>query len=132
NELVLGMRFLDVDIGMFAGLENLEAEAQRALIASLMTAQLPFYITEMITLIVYMTLMERLFGASMGKMLLRMRVVDETGGAPSFRASLLRNLMRWVDYFATLPLGLLSCLFSAERKCFGDRLAGTRVIEDRP
>ena len=77
----------------------------------------------------YYTLFETLFGASPGKALAHLRVVDAQRRPATFRAILLRNLVRPID---ALPVGYLLggalVLFTRDHQRLGDRIAGTMVV----
>jgi uncharacterized RDD family membrane protein YckC len=68
------------------------------------------------------------FGATPGKCLLELRVVDaRTGGRPGY----MRAFIRYVGYFVsflTLGLGFVWIVFDRRRQGLHDKLAGTRVI----
>lgn len=70
-------------------------------------------------------------GATPGKRALGLRVVMDDGMPVTLQASLLRNLLRVVDF---LPLayaaGVLSMLLRSDFKRLGDVVAGTLVIHD--
>ncbi|MDJ0839425.1 MAG: RDD family protein [Acidobacteriota bacterium] len=75
-------------------------------------------------------------GRTPGKMALKLRVVT-TGGAPvGWRGSMLRNLLRVVDFLPFFNgLGLIAVLFSNRFQRLGDMVAGTLVVyagEDQP
>jgi uncharacterized RDD family membrane protein YckC len=83
----------------------------------------------------YFTLWETVWsGRSLGKALLRLRVVGDGGRALTTAESLTRNLLRIVDLLPSSYLvGLMSILLSPEGKRLGDVAAGTVVIRlDRP
>ena len=71
------------------------------------------------------------FGQTLGKRLLRLRVVDEQGLRLQFSQVVVRNLLRIVD---TLPLlymaGGVACLISAKSQRLGDIAASTIVIRN--
>jgi uncharacterized RDD family membrane protein YckC len=71
-------------------------------------------------------------GATPGKRAAGLRVVMDDGMPVTLQASLLRNLLRVVDF---LPLayaaGVLSMLWRSDFKRLGDVVAGTRVVHDR-
>ncbi len=68
-------------------------------------------------------------GRSLGKALLRLRVVVDGGGRITFRASLVRNLLRLVDILPSSYLvGLIAMVVSPEGKRLGDVAAGTVVV----
>jgi uncharacterized RDD family membrane protein YckC len=81
----------------------------------------------------YNVLFEVLRGATPGKRRLGLRVVNDNGTPVTWSASLLRNLLRVVDF---LPLGygfgLLWMLFHPQAKRLGDLAAGTLVVYAEP
>ena len=77
-------------------------------------------------------LLEGLFGATLGKWVLGLRVVGITGGKPGLARSALRNLLRLVDGLPAFNLlGIFLIQRSPEKARFGDRIAQTRVIHSR-
>lgn len=82
----------------------------------------------------YMVLFEVLNqGRSPGKQMMGLRVVHDDGTPVGWSASLLRNLLRFVDILPFgYTLGLLSCLSSPAFKRLGDLAAGTLVIYRDP
>ena len=76
---------------------------------------------------VYMTVLHALFGQTIGKMIVGVRVVvGEDGVPPSFGVSLLR----YVAYFAscaTLGLGYVMAGLRHDKRALHDLIAGTRV-----
>jgi len=82
---------------------------------------------------IYFVFFETLFaGRTPGKHLTNLRVVTEGGTVPSWRASLVRNLLRAVD---TLPagyvIGVVTMIISPRVQRLGDIVAGTLVIRER-
>jgi len=73
-------------------------------------------------------------GATPGKKLFGLRVVNDDGTPVRLGASMTRNLLRAVDFLPMMyGFGLLSMLCNAEFKRLGDLAAGTMVIyRDRP
>jgi uncharacterized RDD family membrane protein YckC len=69
-------------------------------------------------------------GATPGKMLLGIKVVDESGALPTLQASFKREAMLVVDYFPyVFPLvGLIAAVRSDRDQRLGDRVANTLVI----
>jgi uncharacterized RDD family membrane protein YckC len=68
-------------------------------------------------------------GQSIGKKLLRLRVVDERGFRLSFAQIVLRNLLRFVDALPAFYLvGGLSALVTKRAQRVGDIAAGTLVV----
>lgn len=82
-------------------------------------------------LFVYYAVLEGIFGASVGKLVFRMRVVMADGSKPTGGAVIVRNLVRipeaWLLY---IPAGI-SCLASERRQRLGDRAARTVVVRRR-
>jgi uncharacterized RDD family membrane protein YckC len=69
-----------------------------------------------------------MLGATPGKWLLRLRIVDHRGRSP---IGLTRAILRMVAYTVsslTLGLGHLMLIFRADRRSLHDILAGTRVV----
>lgn len=68
-------------------------------------------------------------GATPGKRSLGICVVHDDGTPVGWSASLLRNLLRFVDFLPFLyGFGLASMLIRADNKRLGDLAAGTRVV----
>jgi uncharacterized RDD family membrane protein YckC len=70
-------------------------------------------------------------GRTPGKRMAGARLVTREGATPAPGALLMRNLFRLID---TLPafyaLGLVTCVFTAQRVRFGDLAAGTVLVLD--
>jgi uncharacterized RDD family membrane protein YckC len=70
-------------------------------------------------------------GQTLGKRLLRLRVMDDQGLHLRFTQVAIRNLMRAVDALPALYMaGGLSCLASAKARRLGDLAAGTIVVRN--
>lgn len=85
--------------------------------------------------ITYMTLMEGKYGASLGKRIMRLRVVTEGGSPVTLEAALIRNLLRFLDalpYVLPYLLGAIAASRSPMTQRFGDRLAETVVVARAP
>lgn len=68
-------------------------------------------------------------GATPGKQALGVRVVHDDGTPVDWSASLVRNLLRFVDFLPFLyGFGLASMLIRTDNKRLGDLAAGTRVV----
>ena len=82
-------------------------------------------------LFIYYAVLEGIFGASVGKLVFRMRVVMADGSKPTGGAVIVRNLVRipeaWLLY---IPAGI-SCLASGRRQRLGDHAARTMVVRRR-
>lgn len=81
----------------------------------------------MIPLVAYPLIMEYFFnGQSLGKMVLKIRVVSLDGSKPSATALMLRWLLLLVDM--TLGVGLVAIIFTKNSQRLGDLAAGTAVV----
>jgi uncharacterized RDD family membrane protein YckC len=78
--------------------------------------------------VVYFACFEALYGASPGKLILRMRVSTRDGARPSFLAALTRGVWRLID---GLFFGLVaaSAMKPPLRQRYGDKRAGTLVVD---
>ncbi len=77
----------------------------------------------------YHWLLEGLAGATLGKLIMGLRVRGNLGDRCGLKASLVRNLLRAVDGIALYLVGLFVALFSKRRQRIGDHLGGTVVVE---
>ena len=66
-------------------------------------------------------------GRTLGKRLVKLRVVTAEGGTPGAGPLLIRNLVRSLDFFC----GPLLMVLDPLSRRLGDRLAGTLVVHDR-
>jgi len=80
-------------------------------------------------IIIYSVLMEWLFGQTIGKMMLKLKVVTRGGEKIHFRQSLYRFLGRLVDGLFFYLIGILIVNGNDEKQRFGDKIAGTVVIK---
>jgi uncharacterized RDD family membrane protein YckC len=79
----------------------------------------------------YYWLLEGLWGTSLGKGLMRLRVVDAQGRVPGLRKAALRTLARFFEANALLCGGLLALVVASStrnRQRIGDKWAGTYVL----
>ena len=78
----------------------------------------------------YFTLWELATGGrSLGKIVVKLRVIERDGMPLSLRSSLIRNLLRVVDVLpSSYALGLISIVLSGRNQRLGDLSAGTVVI----
>jgi len=81
----------------------------------------------------YFIVMEAMWGATLGKMLLRLRVVKTDGTPISWSESVIRNLLRIIDGlpFAYI-VGAILIWNSPLRQRLGDRVAKTVVVRRQP
>jgi uncharacterized RDD family membrane protein YckC len=82
----------------------------------------------LIIAIAYYIIMEALVGATIGKLLVGLRVVARETGAPiDWQASTVRNVLRLVDGLLFYLVGAIVIWFSDKKQRLGDRLAETVV-----
>ena len=82
-----------------------------------------------IATISYFALLEVLFGQTVGKAIVGIKVTDLAGGRIGWRPALIRNVLRVIDWFPGFYLlGALVARFSPRRQRLGDHLAGTIVL----
>lgn len=91
-------------------------------------------LTVTLILIGYHVLFEVLAGGrTAGKAALGIRVIGDRGGPVTFSASMIRNLVRIVDFLpAFYAVGLVSVLMTRTNQRLGDLAARTVVVRDRP
>lgn len=78
----------------------------------------------------YFVLLEGWAGATLGKWVLGLRVIGPDGGRAGLWRGTLRNILRLVDGLPAFNLlGVILIQRSGERARFGDRIAGTRVVQ---
>jgi len=70
-------------------------------------------------------------GQTIGKRLMKIRVVRLDGSPVTAVDSAIRNLLRVVDFFpACYPVGLVTMLFDAKHRRVGDLVAGTVLVRE--
>lgn len=83
-----------------------------------------------IVTLVYYFLLEWLFASTIGKSVLRLRVVGRDGDPCTLGASLKRNILRPIDWLPFFYLiGAIAILSSHDRQRVGDRIAATVVTK---
>jgi uncharacterized RDD family membrane protein YckC len=82
------------------------------------------------TSFVYYFVLEWIFASTIGKWLLRLRVVGKDGDPCSLGASLKRNLLRFLDWLPLFYIVAALCIFAShDRQRLGDRVASTMVTK---
>ena len=96
----------------------------------------PLCLSFLVVMFLYFALLEGLGGATVGKRLMGLRVVDVNGGRAGLSRSVIRNVLRVIDGLPTMGLvGAVLIATRADRARVGDLVAGTRVVRtgsDRP
>jgi len=78
--------------------------------------------------VLYYVIQEATFASTIGKHLLKLRVVGSGGDPASTREALIRNVLRLLDWLPLLYiLGLVTIALSSKRQRLGDIAAGTVV-----
>lgn len=79
----------------------------------------------------YHTLLEWRFGRTIGKALVKIRARGANGSPLSLRSSIVRNVLRLVDFLPFLYfVGIVSLVLSDRSERLGDRLADTVVVRE--
>jgi uncharacterized RDD family membrane protein YckC len=72
-------------------------------------------------------------GQSIGKRIVGLRVVRTNGTPITFTESVIRNLIRLIDFLpAYYGIGVVTMFINAQSRRLGDLAAGTLVVYDRP
>ncbi|MSQ40184.1 MAG: RDD family protein [Dehalococcoidia bacterium] len=77
---------------------------------------------------VYFLLLTGLQGQTLGKMLLRIKVVDEAGRAPGLKKALLRETLGKFVSTIAMGVGFLWVVWDKEKQGWHDKIARTHVI----
>ena len=81
---------------------------------------------------IYFIVFEAISGATIGKLITRLRVVRERDGGPiGWGPAVIRNLFRFIDGFLFYLIGFVIICFSSKHQRLGDIVAGTIVIRHR-
>lgn len=84
--------------------------------------------------LVYFIIMEAMLGATLGKLVLGIRIVKLDGSPIGWGESIIRNLLRYIDqipYGVPYLLGAIMVWTSPTRQRLGDRVAHTVVVRRR-
>ncbi len=78
----------------------------------------------------YFTILESELGQTLGKLVMKIKVVKEDGSSCDYPSSLIRNALRVVDWLPFLYIiGVVFITRSEPKQRLGDLFAGTVVIE---
>jgi uncharacterized RDD family membrane protein YckC len=78
--------------------------------------------------LLYYWLFEGMFGTTLGKLVMQVKVQRRDGSNMGFGKSLIRNLLRVVDGIGLYLVGFLVALLSSKKQRLGDHVAGTIVV----
>jgi uncharacterized RDD family membrane protein YckC len=129
----LGERILAylIDMGIFIAL----AIIINIIIASAGSTTIQVFLWIIYVLFIFYDLICEVFfnGQSIGKLIMKIRVISLDGARPKFSQYLLRWLFRMVDFAITLWLGgLISAAMTKNGQRIGDLVAGTVIIKTKP
>jgi len=92
----------------------------------------PICIVFLIIIFAYFIFMEAYVGWTLGKRLLEMRIVDDSGGRIGLQKSIIRNLLRLIDGLPAFNiLGVILIASSEKGQRVGDHAAKTYVTKLR-
>ena len=80
----------------------------------------------------YYIVMEMMYGATLGKRAMGLKVVKEGGEPLDWQASIVRNVMRIIDGFFFYLVGAIVVWISKRRQRLGDMAAHTLVVKVQP
>jgi uncharacterized RDD family membrane protein YckC len=89
------------------------------------------FLVQLLVLVAYFVILEATVGATVGKLALRVRVVNADGSKLDWGSAIVRNVLRIVDafpYFIPYLVGAILVWSSPTRQRLGDRAAGTVVV----
>ena len=123
----LGWRLAAAIYDLFPVLALLLATGALAMLATQGTLDYHAWWYRLVLLVVigsYFVLSWRNGGQTIGMRAWRLRVLDENGNSPNYAQCLIRFAVAAV----TLAIGLVWCLFDADRRAWHDMAAKTRVV----
>ena len=122
-----------ISMGMDSVLRIIDNEIITTFIGSIINIMYAIYVLLLMLAILggYHIIMEATLGATIGKMVLGLRVVREDDMPISWKASIIRNLLRIVDFAFYGLVGAIAIWTSPNRQRLGDRVAKTVVIRRR-
>ncbi|HWQ19767.1 MAG TPA: RDD family protein [Methanotrichaceae archaeon] len=127
----IGVRFIAILIdGLIIGL-LMGAVGVLTLGAFLGSPNLPawYNLVSFLIYLGYYTYLEGTRGQTIGKMVMKIKVVREDGGKIDMNAAFTRNILRVVDGFFAYLIGAILILRSPKKQRLGDSVAKTVVIK---
>jgi uncharacterized RDD family membrane protein YckC len=88
----------------------------------------PICIIFLVFIILYFIILEKIFGQTLGKYLMRIKVISVTDEKLSLKQVIIRFALLVLDSFLLGVVGLISILKSESKQRIGDRLSDTVVI----
>ena len=88
----------------------------------------PICLTFLAIYFVYFIVLEGTVGATVGKLVCKIRVKKENGDACGIHKAFVRNMLRIVDGLAFYLVGIILIARSDKKQRLGDRIAKTVVI----
>jgi uncharacterized RDD family membrane protein YckC len=92
------------------------------------TMDLSGLVFSMLVIVVYHTVLEGLFGRTVGKLVTGLVVVNDDGSPVDLGPALVRNLLRVVDGFFFYLVAAIAVWASPTHQRFGDKAAHTMVV----
>jgi uncharacterized RDD family membrane protein YckC len=86
------------------------------------------FLAWLVLVFAYYVVTEAALGASIGKSLVGLRVVDEDGCAITWGQSIVRNLLRPIDFIVAYLIAAICVWASPRRQRLGDLVASTFVV----
>lgn len=82
------------------------------------------------SMFLYFVILEKIWGKTIGKMIVRTRVVNEVGAKISWGQSIVRNIIRPIDMIFVGIIGIISIASTNKKQRLGDLVARTYVTND--
>jgi uncharacterized RDD family membrane protein YckC len=112
-------------LGFLVGVSALQTmAAQRQSMTTFLVAQL----LGILVGVSYETLLIGKYGATLGKMACKIKVVTADGGRVSYARALGRYFAKMLNVF-TLAIGYIMAAFDSEKRALHDRICNTRVVD---
>jgi uncharacterized RDD family membrane protein YckC len=95
--------------------------------------QAPAFVVAALVALAYFPLLERIYGRTLGKVVCRLRIVNETAGLPSWGQAIIRTILRLIEVNPALMGGVpagIAVLASKKRQRLGDMAANTFVLRE--
>lgn len=94
------------------------------------TQAYPLFGAGFLIFLLYFVILEGMWGATVGKMAMKIKVVREDGSACGLMPALIRNILRIIDFLPFLYIvGLIFMSRSDKKQRLGDKIAKTVVIK---